>query len=134
MTLDIDIPDTKVANFSNLAKDELKTQINDISWKLVEEALRVESSERLKGDKQEVTSSVVLKSAELFLRRYNSKKRNIKRMCIEIFSTTFITLSGIGFTMAFYDLQNKIWMLFISIMLLVIGIITYVITIKNKYE
>jgi hypothetical protein len=55
-------------------------------------------------------------------------------MCIEIFSTTFITLSGIGFTMAFYDLQNKIWMLFISIMLLVIGIITYVITIKNKYE
>jgi len=134
MTLDIDIPDTKVANFSNLAKDELKTQINDISQKLVEEALRVESSERLKGDKQEVTSSVVLKSAELFLRRYNSKKGNIKRMCIEISSTIFITLSGIGFTMAFYDLQNNIWVLFIAIMLLVIGTITYVITIKNKYE
>ena len=65
MKFDIDITDAKVATFSNQAKDELKTQIDDISIKLVDEALRIETSERLKGDKHEVTSSIVQKALKI---------------------------------------------------------------------
>lgn len=134
MKLNIDIPDAKITNFSNQAKDELKTQIAEITNNLVDESLRIETSERLKGNTQEVTSSVVQKSAEIFLRRYNSKKGSTKMMYIEILSTVLLTVSGMGSTFAFYDLPNNLWILLISLALFVIGITGYVITIKKKYE
>ncbi len=134
MKLNININDDKVINFSNQAKDELLAQITDISDKLIEEALRVEISERLKGYKQEVTSSIVQKTAELFLQRYNFVKNRKKRMGIEIASLVFMSLTSIFFTIAFQDLSNNVIVLLIAIILLMVGLITSVISIQNKYE
>lgn len=134
MKFDIDITDAKVATFSNQAKDELKTQIDDISIKLVDEALRIETSERLKGDKQEVTSSIVQKASELFQIRYNHDNNRTKRICVEICSLVSMSLASIAFTIAFHDLSNNSSTLFIAIIFLMVGIATSVISIMGKYE
>lgn len=134
MTLNIEINDAKVANFTSQAKDEIKIQIDDISSKLIEEALRIERSERLKGDKQEVTSSVVQKAAELFFLRYSRVKSRKRKVLIEIASLLLMSLSSILFTIAFSDLQNKLTVLCFAITFLTIGIVFSVISIMNKYE
>lgn len=132
MKLDINISDVKVASFSNRAKEELKSQIVDISNKLVDEALRIETSERLRGNEQEVTSSIVQKASELFLRKYDYIKKKPYRIVTEIVALVAMSLQGILFTIAFQDISNNLLALVFAIIFLVVGIITSVLSIMNK--
>lgn len=132
MTLDINISDVKVASFSNRAKEELKSQIVDISNKLVDESLRIETSENLGGKVQEVTSSIVQKASELFLRNYEYIKRKPTRVATEIIALVMMSLQGILFTIAFHDISNSLWILCVAIIFLVVGIICSVLSIMNK--
>jgi len=132
MKLDININDAKVASFSNRAKKELETQIVDISDKLVDEALRIETSERLRGNEQEVTSSIVQKASELFLRKYDYIKKKPYRIVTEIVALVAMSLQGILFTIAFQDISNNLLALVFAIIFLVVGIITSVLSIMNK--
>lgn len=132
MTLDINISDVKVASFSNRAKEELMSQIVDISNKLVDESLRIETSENLGGKVQEVTSSIVQKASELFLRNYEYIKRKPTRVATEIIALVMMSLQGILFTIAFHDISNSLWILCVAIIFLVVGIICSVLSIMNK--
>lgn len=132
MTLNINISDVKVASFSNRAKEELMSQIVDISNKLVDESLRIETSENLGGKVQEVTSSIVQKASELFLRNYEYIKRKPTRVATEIIALVMMSLQGILFTIAFHDISNSLWILCVAIIFLVVGIICSVLSIMNK--
>lgn len=132
MTFEINIVDTKVGSFSNRAKDELKSQMIIISEKLVDEALRIETSERLSGDVQEVTSSIVQKASELILRRYDYVKRKTPRVYVEIFSLVTMSLSSVLFTIAFSNISSNICALYIALPFFAIGIVTSVLSIMNK--
>lgn len=132
MTLNFNISDVKVASFSNRAKEELMSQIVDISNKLVDESLRIETSENLGGKVQEVTSSIVQKASELFLRNYEYIKRKPTRVATEIIALVMMSLQGILFTIAFHDISNSLWILCVAIIFLVVGIICSVLSIMNK--
>lgn len=134
MKIEIDISDNKVSPFSNQAIDELRGQISNLTNKLVDEALRIEASERLKGGSQEITSSVVQMAADLFLIRYNKVKKRNKKVLIEIASHIFTLLTSILFAIAFDDLQNNCLILVIAIISLGLAITFSVISIMNKYE
>ena len=132
MTFEISITESKVETFSNQAKVELKTQIADISNKLVDEALRVETSGRLRGNVQEVTSSIVKKASELFLLRYDYINRRPNRLWLEIISNISMALMGIFFTVAFSGPQTNKVLLLIGIIFLAVGIVAMVLSIMNK--
>jgi hypothetical protein len=51
----------------------------------------------------------VQKAAELFLTRYYHDKGRYKRIIVEIVSIVGMSLASIGFTVAFNDLQNNVW-------------------------
>lgn len=132
MELKIDILDAKVVNFSNQAKNELKSQIADISDKLTDETLRIETSERLSGNVQEVTSSMVKKASELFLRRYDYVKQKPRRLLCEIVSLVSTLLYSFFFTLAFSNLTNNVWALYLAIPFFAVGLVTSVLSIINK--
>lgn len=132
MKIEIEITDEKIANFSDLAQRELKAQICDISNKLIDEAGRVEASERLSGDVKEVTSSIVRKASELFLRRYNYNKKTPQRVIIDIVAILSMSLTGVFFTIAFTDFPNHVAVLCVAMLLFAVGAVTSVISVMNK--
>ncbi len=132
MTFDIDINDAKVTNFSNLAQEELKKQIRVVADKIVDESLRIEISERLGGDIQEVTSSVVQKAAETFLHRFFVKKGRRKREMLELCSIVSMTLTGLLIGIASKDWNSHELILILGLLCFAIGIGTSSFSIMNK--
>lgn len=132
MKIEFEIDDSKVSSFSEQAKMEFLAQVNDISEKLADEAGRIETSERLSGDVQEITSAIVKKAAELFLRRYNYIKHMKRRVFVEICAILSTSLTSILFTIAFSDLANNTFALCLGLVTFLIASVTSVISVLEK--
>lgn len=132
MTIEIDVIDEKIGNFSGLAIGELRSQISDISTKLVDEAIRIEVSERLKGNPPEITASYVQSASEIFLRRYNCIKGRNKRIKLGILSYIFTSVSSIAFTLTFSVANGNALMLLLSLLLFGVAITLSVLSLINK--
>lgn len=132
MILNINIADTKLASFSNQAKEELKAQIADISDKLTDETLRVEASERLSGNVGEVTTSIVKKASELFLRRYDYVKKKRTNMYIEIAAVAAMPISSFLAPIFYAATPQNLLGLGFSFFLFSAGLVAYVISMTNR--
>ncbi|MEE1177628.1 MAG: hypothetical protein U0K71_11545 [Paludibacteraceae bacterium] len=91
MNIIFEIPDNKVANFSDGAKEELLKQSSRITYEIIDEASRIEASIRVSDTNSEVTQSNVREAVQ-HPRMIYSRKKTLTNKIIQgvAFVTTLI--------------------------------------------
>lgn len=108
----VQVDDSKLTSFTTSSKSELQLKINGIANDIVDEAMRIERSERGDGNNGEIVRNDVAKAASLFTRYIERQKGKKIFAFLEIFGSMSGLLAGI-----FLPMHND------NILYLVIGVI-----------
>jgi len=119
MDIRIQIPDNKLASFTASSKEELSSKMAGIADAIVDEATRIERSERGDGTQGEVVRNDVVKAASLFTRHIDHRRAKKVFAVCEVGSTVSGLLAGIMIPM--YE-SNVLYMIS-GIFFLVISVI-----------
>lgn len=95
MDIRIQISDTKLTSFTSESKQELGSVLYGIADAIVDEAARIERSERGDGKSGEIVRNDVTKAASLFSRYIERRKSTRVFIACEMGSTISAILAGI---------------------------------------
>ena len=112
MDFTVQVDDNKLTSFTVSSKSELLLKLNGIANDIVDEAMRIERSERGDGNNGEIVRNDVAKAASLFTRYIERRKGKKIFAFLEIFGSLSGLLAGV-----FLPMHND------SIFYLVIGVI-----------
>ncbi|MDB5202795.1 MAG: hypothetical protein JWQ27_2204 [Ferruginibacter sp.] len=123
MRIEFDIPEEKVQNFSQDARNELNKQASKIADEIVDEAGRIEASRRLPETNSEVTQSNV-KEAATQPRMIVARRKSWKSRIIQIiaFGSSLVAGSLLD-TDKFKETNHVVW--FIVMSFLAVGTFVY---------
>lgn len=108
----VQVEDKKLTSFTDSSKSELQLKLNGIANDIVDEAMRIERSERGDGNNGEIVRNDVTKAASLFTRYIERRKGKKKFAVLEILGSLSGLLAGV-----FLPMHND------SILYLIIGVI-----------
>ncbi|MBQ2970951.1 MAG: hypothetical protein IJE16_00200 [Ruminococcus sp.] len=116
MSLQVNIDDNKINNFSPDAKIELKKQINKYSDNIIKESNLIEEANREVGAEVVITSNIVLQAVRK--NKIPSKKRTNKTLLImKIISSFTLLLTGFLFDKEGYEGELTNLIIFIIILI-----------------
>lgn len=119
MTVQVEIADDKVSNFSADAKKCFKEQVIKYADDLVKEANLLEETTREDGATMEITSNIVLQAARKN-KNIRAKKPNRFLFIVKVVSVLSLTLAGFLFDLD--DFQNNKAILFIFMVIFTIAV------------
>ena len=118
MTIQINIDDHKINNFSNGAKTTLKKQMGKYADDIIKEANLIEEAIREDGANTEITSNIVLQAVRKN-KNNQSKKPNRFLLITKITSSFSLLITGFLFDSSGY--QNNVIKLIAFIICLIIA-------------
>ncbi len=95
MDFTVHVEDNKLTSFTDSSKAELGLKLNGIANDIVDEATRIERSERGDGNTAEVVRNDVVKAASLFTRYIERRKGKKTFAVLEILGSLSGLLAGI---------------------------------------
>lgn len=119
MDIKIVIPDEKVQNFTESAKNRLRDQAQEYSIDVADEAIKFEHLIRENGTSAEITETCVVQAT----RRYKtSKKKRIGLLILRIISELLLLVVGLMFSPnAFVSERGEFNLLYFIIFVLVLA-------------
>lgn len=95
MEFTVQVEDNKLISFTDSSKTELRMKLNGIANDIVDEAVRIERSERGDGINGEIVRNDVIKAASLFTRYIERRKGKKKFAILEILGSLSGLLAGV---------------------------------------
>ena len=129
MKISINIDSAKVANFTEGAKQELRSRSKKMIEDLIDEACRIEAARREDEAQQEITQTDVMEGARSKRMRHRQKKK--RWQCIlQGICPTLGTIAGF-----IYNKDNMVLNITAMFLLIIVtGITIYLIMEENKNE
>ena len=125
MTINFNIPDNKIINFSKEAKKELSKQSCRITKEIIDEACRIEASRRISDTGSEVTQSNVREAASHPRLSFSRKKIWPNKIIQGLAFISSLITGGLFDTDKFNNTATVI--LFISVLFIAITLNMYLI-------
>ena len=117
----VQVDDSKLTSFTDSSKSELQLKLNGIANDIVDEAMRIERSERGDGNNGEIVRNDVAKAASLFTRFIERRKgKKVFAFC-EIIGSLSGLMAGIFLPM--YE-RNVVCLIAGVIFLLLAGMLS----------
>lgn len=118
MEFSVQVEDNKLTSFTDSSKTELGMKLNGIANGIVDEAMRIERSERGDGNNGEIVRNDVAKAASLFTRYIERRKGKKKFAVLEILGSLSGLLAGVFLPM---HNENVLYLVFGVLFILLSG-------------
>lgn len=117
MSLQVNINDDKINNFSNDALLEFEKQLEKYGDNIIKEANLIEEADRVDGASTEITSNIVLQAVRKN-KISNTKKINKTLIVVKIISVFSLLLTGFLFDSSGYKEETVKLVLFITCLII----------------
>ena len=124
--MEVEIDESDLVGFNDLAKSKLKESTNEFVSKLIEESHRLESNSNTSGGTPEVTSSNVSDANILVSKGLSKKKKGIGSKILRVFAALLPLIVGAMYNST--ELQDNVYML-VFVCVVAIAIITVTVSI-----
>lgn len=128
MDFTVQVDDNKLTSFTDSSKSELKLKLNGIANDIVDEAMRIERSERGDGNTGEIVRNDVAKAASLFTRYIERRKGKKIFAVLEILGSLSGLMAGVFLPMH----SDSTFYLVFGVLFILISGVTSIYLINNK--
>ena len=128
MDFTVQVDDNKLTSFTDSSKSELKLKLNGIANDIVDEAMRIERSERGDGNTGEIVRNDVAKAASLFTRYIERRKGKKIFAFLEILGSLSGLMAGVFLPMH----SDSTFYLVFGVLFILISGVTSIYLINSK--
>lgn len=130
MEIRYDIPDSKVSNFTEDAKNRLQEQSQKYTLEIINEAEKVEELIRENGASTEITDNIIFQAIR---RNKTGKKKNIKKIIVGIIADIMLFISGLMFNPEMFITSKNTFNLNYFVIFAIITLVALVATIVTYF-
>lgn len=124
----VQVEDKKLTSFTDSSKSELQLKLNGIANDIVDEAMRIERSERGDGNTGEIVRNDVAKAASLFTRYIERRKGKKIFAILEILGSLSGLMAGVFLPMH----SDSTFYLVFGVLFILISGVTSIYLINSK--